>query len=198
MRAKHVLSTIMLTACSLGCLYAQVQQAPAARQQQTASDDLTTHVVADGQTLYSIASIYRTSVSEIHRLNPSSRQGVKTGDKLSVPKEKTVAGYNNHLISAGETLYSLSRNYRVSIAEIKAANPGLGEKTFQTGKTIRIPVYAQPGQYHKYVVKSGQTIYDVARENRISIESLVEVNPELMTERVKDGMILVIPKQNEK
>ncbi len=198
MKLKHLLPAIMLTTCFWNSLYSQVQQTPAITgQQQTAKKDLTTHVVATGETLYSIASMYRTSIDEIYRLNPSSKQGIKIGDKLSVPKEKTVSGYNNHLIKTGETLYSVSRTYKVSIAEIKAVNTGLGEDTFHAGKTIRIPVFAQPGQYHKYTVKSGQTIYDVARDNNVSIENLVEINPELMTERVKDGMILVIPKQNE-
>lgn len=43
-----------------------------------------------------------------------------------------------HEIKAGETLYSISHQYGVTIQAIQAANPGLGE-TIMAGQTINIP-----------------------------------------------------------
>ena len=50
----------------------------------------------------------------------------------------TFAQTTKHVIKAGETLYSISRTYDVSVSAIQAANPGLGEKIL-TGQTINIP-----------------------------------------------------------
>lgn len=50
----------------------------------------------------------------------------------------TFAQTTKHVIKAGETLYSISRTYDVTVSAIQAANPGLGEKIL-TGQTINIP-----------------------------------------------------------
>ena len=47
-------------------------------------------------------------------------------------------GQTRHEIKAGETLYSISHTYGVTISAIQAANPGLGE-TIIAGQTINIP-----------------------------------------------------------
>ena len=47
-------------------------------------------------------------------------------------------GQTKHEIKAGETLYSISRQYGVTVQAIQAANPGLGE-TIMTGRVINIP-----------------------------------------------------------
>ena len=50
-------------------------------------------------------------------------------------------GQTRHEIKAGETLYSISHTYGVTISAIQAANPGLGE-TIIAGQTINIPAKA--------------------------------------------------------
>jgi len=151
------------------------------------------HVVKEKETLYSIARIYNTSVRELHRLNPASKQGLRVGDTLSLPAVKVIAGYKDHVIRQSETLYSVSRGYKVSIHELMAANADLTRETFHTGKTIRIPLFEAETGYHRYTVKSGETLYDIARINGVSMDALVEINHELRTQRLYDGMVLVIP-----
>lgn len=45
----------------------------------------------------------------------------------------------NHKVVAKETLYSLSRDFNVSVDEIKAANPELATKGLQIGQVVKIP-----------------------------------------------------------
>ncbi|MFN8273495.1 MAG: LysM peptidoglycan-binding domain-containing protein [Flavobacteriaceae bacterium] len=45
----------------------------------------------------------------------------------------------NHKVIAKETLYSLSRDFNVSVDEIKAANPELANKGLQIGQIVKIP-----------------------------------------------------------
>lgn len=185
MKLKQFFLTFMLINGGTGYLYAQ--QASAI-QQPIISDGIITHIVASGETLHSIAATYHTSVQEVYRLNPEARRGIIAGDRLSL-RHKPFTGYNSHLIKTNETMYSVSKAYKVSIDELKEANAGLEEKTFHIGKTIRIPVFGDK----TYVVKKGETIYDVAVVNNISIEKLIVANPVLMKERVRDNMILVLP-----
>ncbi|MBR6287650.1 MAG: LysM peptidoglycan-binding domain-containing protein, partial [Bacteroidaceae bacterium] len=65
-----------------------------------------THTVGRGETLYSIATQYGTSVSEIIRLNPSAEQVIKVGQILTIPSASQSDGkVKYHTIEAGETLY---------------------------------------------------------------------------------------------
>lgn len=45
----------------------------------------------------------------------------------------------NHKVLAKETLYSLSRDFNVSVDEIKSANPELANKGLQIGQVVKIP-----------------------------------------------------------
>ncbi len=45
----------------------------------------------------------------------------------------------NHKVVAKETLYSLSRDFNVSVDEIKSANPELATKGLQIGQVVKIP-----------------------------------------------------------
>ena len=104
----------------------------------TEDDTYFFHTVEKGQTVFSIASMYRVSVDEIYELNPQSRTSIKVGEQLKIPQ---VSGsYIYHVIQPQETLYALAQKYQLKGEDILAVNPGLTLQTFQTGKVIRIPV----------------------------------------------------------
>jgi LysM repeat protein len=110
-------------------------------------DDYFLHTVEKGQTVFSIASGYHVSVSDIYELNPQSKAFIKEGEKLKIPKKPDTSiikgsseSFIYHEIQPQETLYALSRKYQTESEAILAANPGLSIQTFQTGKVIRIPV----------------------------------------------------------
>ncbi|MDR0824251.1 MAG: LysM peptidoglycan-binding domain-containing protein [Prevotella sp.] len=157
--------------------------------------DITTHTVVKGETVYSIATTYRTTVEQLYKLNPKAERGIKAGDKLFIPKVKAIAGYSSHIIEAKETLYSVSHMYKVSAEDLKSVNPGLNESTFSIGKTIKIPVYSGAGSSRiEYKVRKGETLYSIGKANNISEEALMKANPALKGRGLKDGMTLIIPR----
>jgi len=54
------------------------------------------------------------------------------------------AGTTAYTIRAGDTFYSLSRRYNVSVDSIIAANPGVNPDNLRIGQVICIPGSAQP------------------------------------------------------
>lgn len=178
--------------------------------------DVFYHTVEAGQTVYAIATMYGVSVDDIYRLNPSSKETIRTGQKLMIPQKKetaapttAVAGgtdYIYHTIEPKETLYSLSTRYKVSAEEIVRANPGLSVKTLIIGKTIRIPnVPAEDkiietvkvvNKDTKYVVKKNDTFYSIGRRFDISQQELIRRNPSLKN-GLKAGATIFIPEKIE-
>ncbi|NDV95599.1 LysM peptidoglycan-binding domain-containing protein [Dysgonomonas sp. 521] len=203
MKLKHIfLLSFILMACSTRLSYAYTTSISIS---QNTYDDIITHTVAKGETVYSIAAAYQTTVQQIYKLNPKAEQGIKAGDKLQIRKVRAIASYSNHLIEAKETLFSVSRMYKISVDDVKDANPGLTESTFSIGKTIKIPVFNEPvpSAYQsgsntmrsniEYKVQKGETLYSIGKANNTTVEALLNANPSLKNGGLKDGMTIIIP-----
>lgn len=108
------------------------------------------HILAEGETIYSLSRIYKVSVDDILGLNPGMDiNDLAIGQEILVPdheKEQEAnqlsfneEGYILHKVKKGETLYSISRYYEVTVREIRRNNPELGWGGPKSGDVIRIP-----------------------------------------------------------
>ena len=78
------------------------------------------HLVRRGQNLQSISRRYGVSVAELKRLNGITGSLIYTGQKLKISSSNKST--NVHVVQKGDTLYSISKKYRVSIRDIKRKN----------------------------------------------------------------------------
>lgn len=109
------------------------------------------HKVEKGRTLYSLAKEFNLQQKDIITLNPEIDEiGIKEGQMIKIPvkeikqtkpidTEPLPNNYKTHLVKAGETLYSLSKTYNVSIDSLKLVNNGLVEG-LKDGQTINLPI----------------------------------------------------------
>jgi murein DD-endopeptidase MepM/ murein hydrolase activator NlpD len=75
-------------------------------------------------------------------LNPDAQNGIQPDSILIIPNAKTsvLASKNNsHLVTAKETLYSISKLYSVSIDELENANPNLLSEGLKIGQNLVVP-----------------------------------------------------------
>jgi LysM repeat protein len=196
---KIVFSIAILIASSAGMSSTRATNLHTACYTNSTNDDITIHTVVKGETVYSIAAAYNTTVQQIYTLNPWAEKGIKAGDKLRILRVKTIIGYSNHEIEAKETLYSVSRMYYISVDDIKDANPGLNENSFNIGKIIKIPRFGNATgntlstTVSEYRVQKGETLYSIGRRHEVSVESLLAVNSSVKETGLKEGMVLNIP-----
>jgi LysM repeat protein len=170
------------------------------------------HIVKTQETLYGISKKYGVSIDEIKKLNPEMGDYPKAGQTLKVPEVKNsalIAEPNfegeiiKHQVRKGETLYGIAKEYNVTIGEIRNANPDLGF-TLDIGMMISIPNQnIQPIveekeeepedlQFIEHKVLAGETLYTIARNNSISIDTLKKYNYGL-TENLYVGQAIQIP-----
>lgn len=188
-------------------------------------DSFFIHTVSKGQTMYSIAKMYGVTQDTIISMNPGSEIMIRIGQSLRIPQQTESKSDGNqvyHTIMAGETLYRLSINYKVSIKDICDANPGLSADNFRAGQVILIPVEkkqeAQNGKSQVllavektqlaetkelkdtlvyrtvHTVKAKETVSKICRMYSVSQPDLIAANPALRSSsKLSVGQKLNIP-----
>lgn len=105
--------------------------------------------------------------------------------------------YYKHMVASGDTIYALSKAYDVAEQQILDCNEGVTPATLKVGSYLYIPYTAaqqSKGEvvdkktfiYHR--VKSGDTIYSIARKHKVSVATLERDNPAVDIERIAPGM----------
>ncbi|MBD5356033.1 MAG: LysM peptidoglycan-binding domain-containing protein [Bacteroides sp.] len=151
------------------------------------------HEIKKGESLYGIAKQYGWDLNELVRLNPNTTSEMEKGARLYYPigKETVVAepeetsiedsvSYEpiSHVVKKGETVYSISRQYNIPLETIYASHPQ-AKYGIKAGETIVIQQSPQTvnGKYLFYVIKSGDTLYSLAKKYKTTIEDILKANP---------------------
>ena len=186
-----------------------------------AQDTARTHTVEQGETLFSIAKEYNVTVSELREWNNLEDDStISIGQSLIVsrPGENSV----NHTVEQGETLFSISRKYNVTIAEIRQWN-NLESNDLKIGSELAIypgeavqseelltedettpdnvneeELESLTGSYGNrstgyYTVKSGDTLIKIAREHDMTVDELKRLNS-LQSDVIRIGQQLTVRK----
>jgi murein DD-endopeptidase MepM/ murein hydrolase activator NlpD len=105
-----------------------------------------------------------------------------------------------HVVARGETVYSISRSFRISPEELMRYNNITNASRLQIGTRLRIPQTAGSGTgegttaYTEYRAVRNDTLYSIARTNGISLETLRNANGFQADYVLKTGDIVRIPR----
>ena len=89
------------------------------------------------------------------------------------------------VVEKGDTLYSIGREYNVSVQALIQANGIVNPRALKAGTRITVP--------NTYIVQKGDTLYGIARRNDISVDQLCEVNGITKDAIIKVGQALELP-----
>ena len=107
----------------------------------TDNNQNTTYTVSSGDSLYSIARRFNTTVDDIKRLNNLTSNNLSIGQVLKIPSSSTDTGNNQsttYTVSSGDSLYSIARRFNTTVDEIKRLN-NLTNNNLSIGQILRIP-----------------------------------------------------------
>ncbi|MFR9620173.1 MAG: LysM peptidoglycan-binding domain-containing protein [Rikenellaceae bacterium] len=184
------------------------------------------HDVVSGDTFYSLSNVYGVSEEQILKSNPTVVEGLKVGESIKIPNLEVVEDgqlskrsqrkvFDEHVIAVGETLYSISRRYELSIATILEDNPsldpsalGVGEVvnirksqlglTSQSSATAELNEYRDrlnrvaPKGYRYYIVDGDDTLVSIASESSMSVGQLRNINDLSVDEQLHEGDIILV------
>lgn len=112
--------------------------------------------------------------------------------------------YYIHTVQQGETLYAISKGYEVSTELIEQHNPSV-KAGLKAGAKIKIPVENAPTaevskkkqkkNFATHYVVRGETLYAIARQYEIPVQTILEDNPKIDPSRLSLGQKLLIRKK---
>lgn len=177
------------------------------------------HEVETGETKYGISKEYDISIEQLEKYNPEIKNGLQTGTNLLIPlpgetsasdeeapQASDTARFIYHEVKPQQTLYSLSRDYGVSIADLRNVNPQL-EEGLKEGQTLKIP-RPKPSdnsqqrsidttQFLVHEVQKNQTAYSLSKRYQLPLDSLYSLNPRA-EEGLQIGQRLRIPQDRRR
>lgn len=99
-----------------------------------------THIVENGDTLYSLAKQYGFTVDELKSKNGLTSNLIKVGQLLDVSHSeyrKPLANKSIWTVSKGDTLYNIAKRNGLTVGELKSLN-GLTDNLILVGQTLKL------------------------------------------------------------
>lgn len=152
-----------------------------------------TYIVKKGDSLYSIATKYNTTVDELKRINNLTSNTLSIGQVLKLPSDKVsdVEKEENtisYTVQKGDSLYSIARKYSTTIDKIKDLN-NLTTNLLSIGQVLLIPT--DTNLETTYTVQKGDSLYSIAKKYDTTVDRLKQLN-NLSSNLLSIGQILIV------
>jgi LysM repeat protein len=129
-------------------VYSNQEIAVETLSQETSKDTLSfsQHEVAPKETKWRLAYQYKTTIEILDSLNPEIREGLKTGQKIRIPKAdiqeiipERDSLFNYYKVLPKEGFYRIEKKLGVDQATLDSLNPTLKETGLRAGMILKIP-----------------------------------------------------------
>ena len=152
-----------------------------------------TYIVKKGDSLYSIANKYNTTVDELKRINNLTSNILSIGQALKLPSDKESEVEKEEIaisytVQKGDSLYSIARKYSTTIDKIKDLN-NLTTNLLSIGQVLLIPT--DTNLETTYTVQKGDSLYSIAKKYDTTVDRLKQLN-NLSSNLLSIGQILIV------
>ena len=113
-----------------------------------------------------------------------------------------ILGSNYYRVKKGDTLYSIARNYNISVSDIKTLN-NLTTNNLSIGQILKLPTNNNSNnnenttdEYQTYTIKKGDNLYQIARTFNTTVDEIKTLN-NLTSNTLTIGNTLKIPRSKE-
>lgn len=180
------------------------------------SQEIILHKVKPRETIYGIAKMYKLKVNDIYNANPNVKaQSLQIGQVLNVPNYRALNSEKPkaYTVKKGDSFYAIAKKNNIKVRQLIEANPTVDPNRIKPGMKLNLvkiskqkPVtieeeIAEEEQLDNmedavyqdviHVVKKGQTLYSIAKEYGISVDSLQSLNPNLQATLPANYQLLI-------
>ena len=161
------------------------------------------------ETLFGIAQKFEVTVDEIKAHNKELySKSLRKGDKIYIPqfkmkpKQVSTQIIQKYTVLPKEGKWRIAYKFGISVPELEALNPTIGPY-LKEGQQLNVPnildtekKVIETDEYGYYTVKATEGFFRLEKKLGLTKSQLETLNPELIDQGLKLGMVLKIPKQN--
>lgn len=133
-----------------------------------------TYTVKSGDTLYSIAQKYDTTVDTLKQLNNLTTNNLTIGQTLKLPTESR----NTYTVKSGDTLYRIATQNNTTVDILRQLN-NLTTNNLTIGQILKLPsteIIEVPLTPNIYTIKPGDTLYSIAKTYNTTVDKIKQLN----------------------
>ncbi|WP_051564451.1 lytic transglycosylase domain-containing protein [Desulfovermiculus halophilus] len=170
----------------------------------TASKGVHRYRIRPGDSWWKLSKRFDVPLSALKDFNQTSSNTLQPGQWVLVPGQEQPAGTGSYsgsgstyIVRSGDTLWSIARSMDISVQSLRRTNPKLNAQHLSVGQKIQLPGRAGTRRIAtkraNYSVKSGDTLWGIARKFELSLSTLVQANGLTKQDPLKVGTKLYIP-----
>lgn len=155
------------------------------------------YTVKKGDTLWDIANKYGTTVSKLKSLNNLKSNVLQVGQTLKVSSSETEIIPDDYLVykvKNGDNLSKIAKEYDTTVSTIMKIN-NLNSDKLAINQQLLLPKTKKTDGEKTYTVKKGDTLSQIAYDNKITTSELKKAN-NLASDLLKIGQVLIIPSKS--
>jgi LysM repeat protein len=154
------------------------------------------HTVQKGDSLWKIATKYKTTVSELKSLNNLDTDFLQVNQKLKVPAaaqplttvvaaSTTTSSTSVYVVKSGDYLGKIAKQFNTTVQDLKSLN-GLNSDRIYMGQALKVPGKTEtttpapavnpPEATSVYTVVSGDTLSKISVQYKMSVAELKKLN----------------------
>ena len=153
------------------------------------------YTVKKGDSLWTIARQYDTTIAAIKELNNLTSNVLSIGQQLYIPTSGSTDNTPDtdtqdeviYIVQRGDSLWLIAQKYNINVNDLKQAN-NLTSNTLQIGDKLIIPGQSS-STMNTYVVQPGDSLWLIARNNNTTVEQLKLLN-NLTSNTLQIGQVL--------
>jgi LysM repeat protein len=164
----------------------------------------TPYIIRAGDTYYSLAIRFNTTVAAITAANPGvDPNRLQIGQTICMPGTAPPppvtcpAGFTTYTIVAGDTLFSIAQRFNTTVNVLLQANPGINPNALFIGQRICVPISGPPvicpAGFTTYTIRAGDTLYALAIRFNTTVAILIQANPGIDPNSLRVGQIICVP-----
>ena len=152
------------------------------------------YTVQKGDSLYSIAKKFNTTVEALKDANNLINNNLAINQILIIPSKEIENG-NTYIVMAGDTLYKIANKFNITVDELKKQN-NLLTNNLAIGQTLIIPSTLPEEDSNTYTVIKGDNLYSIAKKFNTTQDEIMKLN-NLSSNLLSIGQTLKIPTNNQ-
>lgn len=159
------------------------------------------HKVDPDETLSQIADDYDINLAKLKQSNGLANNQITIGQNLWIPKIPAPpkapvkpAPRRHYRVAPGDSLWAIAHQHKVSVTQLRRWNKLTTRSTLHPGQVLTLygTLPAQPPRLTHYTVRSGDSLWSIARQFDTHVATLQRLNSLGPTPVIKPGQTLVV------